>query len=75
MQYIESESPQRYYGLQDAMLRSYCEDIRYSESQLEYIRYGIENGIDVSTYANPNIPEDEMRKLLGELLASKRLNK
>lgn len=72
---MNQKDTQRYYGMSDLRLRHYCEDTRYSEAQLEYIRYGVENGIDVSTYANPNIPADEMRKLLGGLLASRRLNK
>lgn len=73
MNYTESESPQRYYGLQDAALRPYCEDLRYSEEQLEFIRYGIENNVDVSVYANPNMRADDMRKILGELLAKRNI--
>lgn len=71
MNYTESESSQRYYGLQDSALRPYCEDLRYSEEQLEFIRYGIENDVDVSIYANPDIRADEMRKILGELIAKR----
>lgn len=73
MNYTESESPQRYYGLQDDTLKPYCEDMRYSEEQLEFIRYGIENGVDVSIYANPDIPADDMRKIFGELIAKRDL--
>lgn len=40
---------QRYYGMQDHILRQYCVDAHYSEVQLEFIRYRIENGVYVST--------------------------
>ncbi len=42
---------------------TYANDPRFSNNQLEEIRYGIENGMDVTVYANPDIPPDIMRSI------------
>lgn len=71
MGYSRSKETERYYGMQDPAMRSYCEDPRYSEAQLVIIRYGIENDIDVSEYADPDIPANDMREIWSRLRQDK----
>lgn len=63
MKYSDISDTERFYGSEDEELGKYCADHRFSNDQLEIIRHGIESGIDVSIYANPDIPVDIMQQL------------
>lgn len=49
----------------------FAKDVRFSNKQLEVIRHGIECGIDVSVYANPEIPAKIMQDILCYLKSSR----
>lgn len=42
--------------------------IEFNSNQMLQIRKGLENGIDVSSYLNPSIKWDEMRKIRNTLI-------
>lgn len=67
MDYKEISDPERYHGKNDPLMSKYIYDIRYSNAQLEVIRHGLESGVDVSVYANPDIPVRVMKTLLRRL--------
>lgn len=49
----------------------YIDSKQYTAEQLEVIRYGLENGFDVSSYANQNLSIDEMKRRFFEMLQNK----
>lgn len=61
--YSQDTDTQRYHGSNEKEMKKYCDDVRYSEIQLEIIRYGLECGFDVSIYANPEIPAEIMQEI------------
>lgn len=63
---FESE---RYYTYgTGTVLDKYGRNMRFSDKQLEVIRYGIEAQIDPSTYADPNLSVDEMVRRYSAIL-------
>lgn len=56
MKYNEVTDSERYYISDNSELKKYADDVRFSDAQLEVIRFGLENNIDVSVYAHPDIP-------------------
>lgn len=70
MEYNELTDKERYYSSDDSILNEYAKDVRFSDNQLEVIRHGIENGLDVSVYANPEIPVAIMQVLFRHLKSS-----
>lgn len=52
-------------------LDKYIDSKQYTAEQLEVIRYGLENGFDVTSYANPNLSIDEMKRRFFEMLQNK----
>lgn len=63
--YNDITDTERYYIFNGSKgeLRKLAKDVRFSNAQLEIIRYGIECGIDYKIYANPEIPEDIMNAI------------
>ncbi len=51
----------------DTTLGKYCRDMRFSNNQLEVIRYGVEIGIDPALYAKPSMSVKEMMQKYVEL--------
>ncbi len=74
MTYSDVTDTERYYicGGHNEKLRKYANDVRFSNAQLTLIRYGIENGIDVTIYANPDIPEECMKQIFYALKKPRR---
>lgn len=71
MKYNPKTDTERYYVKDTPKLKEFADDVRYSNRQLEYIRFGLEAGIDVTPYANPDIPADIMRNLYHRLTQSR----
>lgn len=60
MKYNPDTDTERYYDPDGV----YSKDVKFSNAQLCAIRYGLENGIDVSVYANPEVPAHIMRAVM-----------
>lgn len=68
MKYDKKKDQIRYDVKPTDSIYPYCVDVRYSNAQLEVISDGIEVGVDVTVYANPDIPASTMRQILGSLM-------
>lgn len=66
MQYNAETDVERFYSPDD----EYSRDVRFSNAQLTQIRYGVENCVDVSVYAHPDIPYQIMEKIRIDLQKS-----
>lgn len=67
MKYNEVTDTERFYVHDGSVLKKYAEDVRFSNAQLQVIRHGLENGLDVSIYANPDIPASVMQMIFTHL--------
>ena len=72
MKYSEVTDTERFYGCEQEGMKKYCSDPRFSNNQLEVIRYGIESGVDVTPYAHPDIRPNTMMTILMQLRERKR---
>lgn len=67
MNYSEVTDTERYYAGEGSPIKKYADNVLFSNAQLEVIRYGLECGLDVSVYANPDIPVNIMTALFNHI--------
>lgn len=51
-------------GLNSGVNVKLYSDIRFDSKQMQLIRKGLENGVDVSTWAKPEIPATLMQRFM-----------
>ena len=63
MIYSMETDAERIYAKDESAMQKYANDVRFSNAQLAQMRMGLESGVDISVYVNPDIPSWLMKDI------------